>query len=80
MWGLNGDALSVIFTGQMFLPTQSGAALFKFVVQEVTIIGTFVGLVTFTSVLELIISITMYRNIAMLIGGEVELIGLSKLV
>ncbi len=80
MCGLNGDALSVIFTGQMFLPTQSGAALFKFVVQEVTIIGTFVGLVTFTSVLELIISITMYRNIAMLIGGEVELIGLSKLV
>jgi len=54
--------------------------LYNMLVFEVVTVSQFVILVIFTSVLEIIITITAYRNIASLIGGEIEIAGLTKLV
>lgn len=54
--------------------------LYDFVIDEVVIVSQFVVVVIVTSVFEIIITVTMYRNISLLIGGEVDIAGLSKLV
>ncbi len=62
------------------IPLGSSGGLYKFIIEEVVTISQFIILVTITSVIEIIITITMYRNISELIGGEVEIAGLTKLV
>ena len=54
--------------------------LYYFIVEEVVIVSQFIILVIVTSVFEIIITITMYRNISAIIGGEQEIIGITKLV
>lgn len=73
------------FTGDWFsgfgvFPSGSAAGLYAFVIEEVINISQLIIIITVTSVIEIIITITMYRNIAELIGGELEIAGLTKLV
>lgn len=56
------------------------SGLYYFVMEEVVLVSQFVVLVLVCSVFEIILTVTMYRNISLLIGGEMDLIGLSKLV
>lgn len=56
------------------------AGLFYFVIEEVAIVSQFVIVVIATSVFEIIMTVTMYRNISLLIGGEIDIAGLSKIV
>ena len=67
LWGV-GPAVGVV------------QGLYYFIVEEVVIVSQFVILVIVTSVFEIIITITMYRNISAIIGGEQEIIGITKLV
>ncbi len=72
------DAFNAIFYGTN--PVGVAGGLYKFIIHELIHMSQFVVLIIVTSVVEIIISVTMYRNIAELIGGEVEIAGLSKLV
>ncbi len=56
------------------------SGLYYFIMEEVVLVSQFVVLVLVCSVFEIILTVTMYRNISLLIGGEMDLIGLSKLV
>lgn len=78
MWTFGGDMLRSILHG--FLPSGATGGLYTFIVWEVVGVSQFIVLVLFTSVLEIIITVTSYRNIASLIGGEIEIAGLAKLV
>jgi len=88
------DAVSSIwwfmmgFTGDFFysglnnplMPASASAGLYYFLIDEVSTISPFLVLVMFTTVMEIIITVTMYRNISLLLGGESELIGITKIV
>ncbi|MBI5051415.1 hypothetical protein HZC08_01520 [Candidatus Micrarchaeota archaeon] len=63
--------------------TPAGSAvtgMYYFIVDEVVLTSQFIVLILVTSVFELILTITMYRNVSSLIGGETDIVGLSKLV
>jgi hypothetical protein len=62
------------------LPSSTSAGLYHFIIREVEHISQFVVAVMVMTVVELLITLTIYRNIAMLIGGEAELAGITKLV
>lgn len=78
MMGLTGDFFS--FLTNPLLPSSATAGLYYFIIDTVVVHGQFVVLIVVTSLFEIIFTITMYRNIAMLIGGELEIAGLGKLV
>ncbi len=78
MFTFGGDMLSMLWSG--LTPTGVVGGMYNYLIIELQGISEFLVLVMFTSVLEIIITITMYRNIALLIGGEVEIAGLAKLV
>ncbi len=78
MWSLSGDLFSSIINKG--LPTSAAIGLYDFIIDEVVNMSQFMVLVVIMSLIEIIITITMYRNIALMIGGEVEIIGLSKLI
>jgi len=78
MWTFTGDLGWSIFNG--LLPSGAVSGLYYFIIDEVTAISQFIVLVMITSVIEIIITITMYRNVAGLIGGEIEIMGLTKIV
>ncbi|MBI5227098.1 hypothetical protein HY988_00785 [Candidatus Micrarchaeota archaeon] len=81
MVGTTGDFYPSLFGSKStFLPTSSSAGLYYFILNEVGTISPFIVLVILTTVLEIIITVTMYRSISMLIGGEAELVGLTKVV
>jgi hypothetical protein len=84
MMGMTGDFLSFItnfFSAESpFLPASASAGLYFFIIDAVVAHGQFLVVVVFTSLLEIIFTITMYRQISMLIGGELEIAGLTKLV
>jgi hypothetical protein len=80
MWSFGGDLFDMVITENKLLPTSAAAGLYDFIIDEVVNISQFVVFVVVMSVVEIIITVTMYRNIALMIGGEVEIIGLSKLV
>ena len=61
-------------------PTGVASGLYKYIITELVNISQLVVLVVVSAVIEIIICVTMYRNIAELIGGEVEIAGLAKLV
>jgi len=78
MMGFTGDFYSGL--AGPFLPSNTAAGLYYFIVREVSHVGQFIVLMMITSIIEIIITITMYRNIAWVIGGEMELAGITKLV
>ncbi len=80
MWDLGTDFLSGITSNNPFLPMGASSGLYSFILMEVVGVSQFIIAVVVSSVLEIIISVTMYRNIALLIGGDAEIAGLSKLV
>lgn len=79
MVGMTGDFFFSGFNNPL-MPASASAGLYYFIIKEVTAISPFVILVMFTTVIEIIITVTMYRNISLLIGGEAEIVGLSKIV
>jgi hypothetical protein len=79
MVGMTGDFFFTAFNNPL-MPSSASAGLFYFLIREVTTISPFVILVTLTTVIEIIITVTTYRSISLLIGGEAELIGLTKVV
>ncbi len=79
MMGFMGDFFWSAGTNPI-MPTSSSAGLFHFIVREVEHVSQFIVVVMIMTVIEIIITLTMYRNIAMLIGGEAELAGITKLV
>ena len=78
MMGMTGDFLSAF--ANPLLPSSATAGLYYFVIDAVVSHGQFLVLIVLTSLFEIIFTITMYRNIAMAIGGELEIAGLTKLV
>lgn len=79
MVGMTGDFLQNLFLNPA-MPASASAGLYYFIVKEVTTVTPLMILVILTTVIEIIITVTMYRNISLLIGGEAELIGLTKIV
>jgi len=85
MMGMTGDFFSGLgkfttLTENPLLPSSASAGLYFFILDSVVAHGQFVAIVVITSLLEIIFTITMYRNIAMIIGGEMEIAGLSKII
>jgi hypothetical protein len=79
MMGFTGDFYYTFFNNPAF-PGSASAGLFYFLILEVTTISPFIILIMFTTVLEIIITVTSYRGIALIIGGDAELIGLTKVI
>ncbi|MFN7991232.1 MAG: hypothetical protein U0R44_03680 [Candidatus Micrarchaeia archaeon] len=79
MVGMTGDFFWTILNNPA-MPASASAGLFYFVVNEVGTISPFIILVMLSTVVEIILTVTTYRSISMLIGGEAEIIGLSKVV
>ncbi|MBU0533109.1 hypothetical protein KKB44_06470 [Candidatus Micrarchaeota archaeon] len=79
MIGMTGDFFMSGFNNPL-LPASASAGLYYFIIREVTTISPFIILIIFTTVVEIVITVTMYRNISLLIGGEAELIGMTKIV
>ena len=79
MIGLTGDFAVGLFTNP-FLSTSTTAGLFYFIVQEVGIVGPFIVMMIISTVIEIIVTLTMFRNISLMIGGEAEIIGISRIV
>jgi len=79
MMGMSGDfAMSMI--NNPISPASSSSGLFYFIIKEVLGASPFVILTTITTVVEIIFTITMYRNVSVLLGGEAELIGVTKVI
>jgi len=78
MMGFTGDFLS--FWTNPLLPSSASAGLYYFIIDSVVAHSQFLVLIVVTSVVEIIFTITMYRNIALIIGGELEIAGLTKLI
>jgi len=78
MLGLTGDFFSV-WTNPL-LPSSTTSGLYYFIIDAVVAESQFLVLVLVTSLIEIVFTITMYRNIALIIGGELEIAGLSKII
>jgi hypothetical protein len=79
MVGMTGDFFFTGFNNPL-MPASASAGLFFFIIQEVSTISPFIILVMLTTVIEIIITVTGYRSLSLLIGGEAELVGLTKVV
>ncbi len=79
MMGMSGDFVTLL-TLNPALPTSSSAGLYYFIIREVNMISPFVILTILVTVIEITFTVTAYRSISLLIGGEAELIGLTKIV
>ncbi len=79
MIGMTGDFFFTLFNNPL-MPAGASAGLFHFLIEEVATISPFIILVTLSTIIEIIITITTFRNISILIGGEAEIIGLSKVI
>lgn len=79
MVGMTGDFLHTLFLNPA-MPASASAGLYYFIIKEVTTVTPLIILIILTTVIEIIITVTMYRTISLLIGGEAELIGLTKIV
>ncbi|MDD5339912.1 MAG: hypothetical protein PHV13_01545 [Candidatus ainarchaeum sp.] len=82
MMGMSGDFFSSLISlnSNPLLPTSTSAGLYYFIIREVTSITPFIILVTVATVFEVIFTVTLFRDISLLIGGEAELIGLTKVI
>ena len=79
MMGFTGDFFRTLFTNPL-MPGSPSAGLFYFIIAEVANVSPIIILIAMTTVIEIIITVTMYRNIALLIGGEAEIVGITKIV
>jgi hypothetical protein len=79
MMGMTGDFFFTAFNNPL-MPASASAGLYHFLILEISLISPFMILIMFTTVIEIIITITMYRNVSLLIGGEAEIVGLTKIV
>lgn len=79
MIGMTGDFFFTAFNNPL-MPASTASGLFHFLIMEVTTISPFIILVMITTVVEIIIVVTSYRGVSLAIGGEAELVGLTKVV
>lgn len=79
MMGFTGDFFWSLGTNPL-MPSSTSAGLYYFIIQEVGTISPFIILLTITTVLEIIFTVTLYRNISVLIGGDADIVGLAKIV
>ncbi|MDD5171920.1 MAG: hypothetical protein PHF60_02680 [Candidatus ainarchaeum sp.] len=79
MVGMTGDFFFTGFNNPM-MPASASAGLFHFIISEVMLVAPFVIIVMLVNVLEIIITITAYRSVSLAIGGEAELVGITKVV
>lgn len=79
MMGMTGDFFFTAFNNPL-MPSSASAGLYYFLIEIVTSVSPFIILIMFTTVVEIIFTVTMYRNFSILIGGEAELIGMTKIV
>ncbi len=79
MMGMTGDFFYTAFNNPL-MPASASAGLYHFIIKEIAAVSPFIILVILTTVIEIVISVTMYRNVAILIGGEAEIVGLTKIV
>jgi hypothetical protein len=79
MVGMTGDFFFTFFNNPA-LPPSASAGLFHFLILEVTTISPIIILIMVTTVLEIIITVTAFRSVSLMIGGEAELIGLTKVI
>jgi hypothetical protein len=79
MMGMSGDFFFTGFTNPM-MPGSASAGMYYFLIREVSDLAPFVILITVATVFEIILTVTMYRDVSLLFGGEAELIGLTKVI
>jgi hypothetical protein len=79
MVGMTGDFFFNGFNNPL-MPSSASAGLFYFIINEVMTISPFIILVMLTTVIEIVITVTAYRSLSLLIGGEAEIVGLTKVV
>ena len=79
MMGMTGDFFKTAFNNPL-MPASASAGLYYFIIREVSMVSPLLILVMVMTVMEIVITVTTYRNISILIGGEAELIGLTKIV
>ena len=79
MVGMTGDFIFTAFNNPM-MPASASAGLYYFVIREVATVSPFIILILMTTVFEVVITITGFRSISLLIGGEAEIIGITKVV
>lgn len=79
MVGMSGDFIWTLFNNPL-MPASVSAGLYYFIINEVITLSQFLIVLIVASVLEIIITVTMYRNIALIIGGEPDIAGLTKII
>jgi hypothetical protein len=79
MMGMSGDFAYTLLANPV-MPSSASAGLYYFLIKEVVAVAPFIILVMITIVFEIIFTITMYRNISLIIGGEAELVGVTKII
>ena len=79
MMNMSGDFFFTAFTNPL-MPASASAGLFHFIITEVVTVSPLVIIFMLTSVLEIIITITAYRSISLTLGGEAELMGITKVI
>lgn len=79
MIGMTGDFFFTAFNNPL-MPASTASGLFHFLILEIATISPFIILVMLTTVVEIIIVVTSYRGVSLAIGGEAEIIGLTKVV
>lgn len=79
MVGMTGDFFFTAFNNPL-MPASTASGLFHFLILEVATISPFIILVMLTTVVEIIIIVTSYRGVSLAIGGEAEIVGLTKVI
>lgn len=79
MMGMTGDFFFTGFNNPL-LPASASAGLYHFLIMEISTVSPYLILIMLTTVIEIVLTVTMYRSISLVIGGEAELIGLTKVV
>jgi len=81
MLDYSGGWLRFLFgEGSILLPTSFIRIIYITLVDIVAKTAELFVIVTITTIFEIMVTVTMYRNIALLIGGEPEIAGITKLV
>ncbi|NYZ74007.1 hypothetical protein H0O00_02605 [Candidatus Micrarchaeota archaeon] len=79
MVGMTGDFFFSGFNNPL-MPASASAGLFYFIIKEVTLVAPLMIIVMLVTVFEIIITITAFRSVSLAIGGEAELVGITKVV
>jgi len=80
MWQLMGDKSTARMMLDMTTPLFYGDVVYPYLINEVVEMSQYAALILFTTVLEIIISVSAYTNLSEFIGGESKILGLSKIV